>query len=77
MFGGALPFKDNCHEGRRDSRFYDLGYPARSFNNFWEAARESAYSRFLGGIHTQQDNDAGLKEGEIVGQNVNALHWLK
>jgi hypothetical protein len=40
-----------------------------------EAAEECAYSRFLSGIHTRQDNDAGLVQGKIIGQNVNALQW--
>jgi len=78
IFGDNFSFTDRSHEGHRrydDVRFYDLSYPARSFHSFWEAANECAYSRFLGGIHTQQDNEAGAQEGKVVGQNVNALHW--
>lgn len=80
LFGEPFPFTDNAHEGHRRfdfTRFYDLRYPARSFNSFWEAANECAYSRFLGGIHTQQDNDAGQLEGKLIGENVNALLWTK
>lgn len=80
LFGDSFSFTDNSHEGfrRYDSpRFLGLTYPARNFKSFWEAANECAYSRFLGGIHTQQDNDAGAKEGTSVGQNVNLLHWKK
>ena len=78
VFGNNFSFTDHSHEGKRrfdDPRFLNLRYPARSFNSFWEAAVECAYSRFLGGIHTQQDNIAGQLQGEIVGKNVNALHW--
>ena len=80
LFGESFPFTDHSHEGKRrndDPRFLDLTYPARSYSSFWEAANESAYSRFLGGIHTQQDNDVGQQEGRKVGENVNALQWTK
>jgi len=78
VYGNNFSFTDHSHEGYRrydDVRFLDLRYPARSFNSFWEAANECAYSRFLGGIHTQQDNDAGAAQGKVIGQNVNALRW--
>lgn len=80
IFGDNISFTDDSHQGHRrydDARFLDLVYPARSYNSFWEAANECAYSRFLGGIHTQQDNEAGLMEGQVVGNNVNALQWTK
>jgi hypothetical protein len=80
LFGDSFSFTDNCHEGFRrydDLRFMDLTYPARTFSSFWEAANESAYSRFLGGIHTQQDNDVAQDEGRKVGENVNALQWTR
>jgi len=80
LFGEPFSFTDHSHENYRrtdDLRFLDLTYPARSFTSFWEAANESAYSRFLGGIHTQQDNEIALQEGKKVGENVNALQWTK
>lgn len=81
LFGESFPFTDHSHEGKRryeaDPRFLDLTYPARSYSSFWDAANESAYSRFLGGIHTKQDNDVGQQEGKKVGENVNALNWKK
>ena len=80
LFGESFSFTDDSHVGYRrydDIRFLDLRYPARSFNSIWDAANECAYSRFLGGIHTQQDNEIGREEGIKVGNNVNALHWLK
>jgi hypothetical protein len=78
LFGASFSFTDSAHVGYRrydDVRFFDLRYPARSFSGFWEAANECAYSRFLGGIHTQQDNEVGQQLGMIVGSNVNALQW--
>ena len=77
LFGESFQFTDQSHEGRRDDdpRFLDLTYPARRYTSFWDAANESAYSRFLGGIHTQLDNDVGQQEGKKVGENVNALLW--
>jgi hypothetical protein len=78
LFGDNISFTDDSHEGHRrydDVRFLDLVYPARNYQSFWEAANECGYSRLLGGIHTKQDNETGLKEGQQVGNNVNALHW--
>jgi membrane-associated phospholipid phosphatase len=80
IFGDSFSFVDEVHEGKRrfdDVRFLDLTYPKRSFSSFWEAADECAYSRFLGGIHTQQDNDVAQDLGKQVGANVNALPWRK
>lgn len=78
LFGSNFSFTDSAHVGYRrydDIRFLNLRYPARSFSSFWEAADECAYSRFLGGIHTQQDNDVGQQLGKVVGANVNSLQW--
>jgi hypothetical protein len=80
VFGSSFAFTDDLHMGERrydDPRFLDLTYPARTFRSFKQAADECAYSRFLGGIHTQQDNDVGLAQGATIGQNVNALQWRK
>jgi len=80
LFGDNFSFTDDSYVGHRrydDVRFLDLTYPARSFTSFWDAAKECGYSRILGGIHTQQDNDVGQQEGTLVGQNVNALQWSK
>jgi hypothetical protein len=77
VYGESFPFTDYSQHGRKneDPRFLDLTFPARHYTSFWHAANESAYSRFLGGIHTQQDNDVGQQEGKKVGENVNALQW--
>jgi PAP2 superfamily len=80
LFGEPFSFTDDSHAGYRrydDVRFVDLRYPARSFSSIWEAANECAYSRFLGGIHTQQDNEVGQQEGRKVGENINALRWSR
>jgi PAP2 superfamily len=77
LYGNNFAFIDNTHEGRPDNALRGTAYKSRSFNSFWEAAEESAYSRFLGGIHARQDNEVGLAEGRKVGRNVNALAWRK
>ena len=80
LFGDNFAFTDSVHYNHRrfdDNRFFDLVYPPRSFTSFKQAADECAYSRFLGGIHTQQDNDAGAAQGVVIGNNVNALQWFK
>lgn len=77
LYGNNFAFTDNTHEGRPNNTLRGTAYKNRSFNSFWEAAEESAYSRFLGGIHARQDNEVGLVEGRKVGRNVNALAWRK
>jgi hypothetical protein len=80
LFGEPFAFTDNMYEGHRrydDIRFTDLTYSARSYKSFREAANECAYSRFLGGIHTMQDNNTGIQEGIKIGGNVAALKWRK
>jgi len=80
LFGEPFEFTDDIYVGHRrfdDIRFTGLTYPARSFTSFREAANECAYSRFLGGIHTPQDNATGIQEGIKIGGNVNALQWRK
>lgn len=80
LFGEPFSFTDDSNAGHRrydDVRFSELRYPARRFSSIWEAANECAYSRFLGGIHTQQDNEVGQREGRKVGENINALQWSR
>jgi PAP2 superfamily len=77
LYGTDFKFVDNSHQGRQKDPLTLLEFKNRTFNSFWEAAEESAYSRFLGGIHTRSDNDTGLAEGRKIGQNVNALKWKK
>ncbi|MES1216950.1 MAG: vanadium-dependent haloperoxidase [Bacteroidota bacterium] len=76
LFGDNFTFVDNTNEG--GWRFKPISRQllfTRSFNNFWKSAVETGYSRILGGIHTKQDNETGLAEGKLVGENINNLNW--
>ncbi len=75
VFGTDFAFVDDSHVNRVRDTKRNVDFKARSFKTLWSAAEESAYSRFLGGIHTFQDNDTGLKEGRKIGQNINSLQW--
>ena len=77
LFGESFKFTDISHVGRPRDAKRNVDFKARTYNSFWESAEESAYSRFLGGIHTRQDNETGLVEGRRVGRNINALKWKK
>lgn len=75
-FGNNFAFTDDSHIGRAPE-FGTIAFKARKFSSFYETAEESALSRFLGGIHTRQDNEVGLKEGKKIGRNVAALKFKK
>ncbi len=75
LYGDNTPFVDDTHAGRPRDRMYDVAYKPRKYQSFWQAAEETAYSRFLGGIHTRQDNQVGLAEGAKVGGHINGLAW--
>ncbi|WP_229311212.1 vanadium-dependent haloperoxidase [Larkinella soli] len=77
LYGESFAFTDDSHVSRVRDPKRNIDLKARSFSSFWEAAEESALSRFLGGIHTRQDNETGLREGRKIGRNVNALPWKK
>ncbi|MBC8152166.1 MAG: vanadium-dependent haloperoxidase [Bacteroidetes bacterium] len=77
LYGDSFAFTDDSHVGRVRDVGRKVDFKARSYNSFMEAAQESALSRFLGGIHTRQDNDTGLAEGKLLGRNVNRLNWTK
>jgi len=50
---------------------YDyLGFPARSYNSFYEMGKEMADSRVFGGIHYQASCDKGLRQGKKVARNI-------
>lgn len=59
---GALPFTDDTHAA--------LGYPARSFDSFDEAAEEAAVSRLYGGIHFRDGIDLGVDQGRCIGDTI-------
>lgn len=76
-FGKQFTFTDRAHEDRERDEVRDTDFVMRSFDSFWEAAQETADSRFYGGIHTQQDNEVGLEEGAKIARNVLQLNWKK
>lgn len=65
LFGQNFAFTDDTHAG--------LGYPARSFSSFYEAADEAAISRLYGGIHYRSAIDLGVDQGRAIGRIVSAL----
>lgn len=77
IYGDNFAFTDDSHSGRLRDATRNTDFKARSFKSLWEAAEESAWSRFLGGIHTRQDNETGLREGRNIGRNINSLNWTK
>jgi hypothetical protein len=76
VFGENFSVVDNTYEKRLPD-FANIPYAMRQFDNIWATAEECAYSRFLGGIHTRQDNEAGTKQGKNIGNNVVSLSWKK
>ncbi|WP_282048941.1 phosphatase PAP2 family protein [Maribacter aquivivus] len=74
-FGKEFTFTDKAHEGRERDELKETDFVIRSFNTFWEAALETADSRFYGGIHTQLDNEVGLEKGVEIAKNIYALEW--
>jgi PAP2 superfamily len=70
-------FVDNAHVGRPRDGLRNVEFKARTYHSFWQVAEETANSRFFGGIHTRQDNQAGQDAGVLIGKNVNALPWKK
>ncbi|ARK11300.1 vanadium-dependent haloperoxidase [Fibrella sp. ES10-3-2-2] len=77
LYGSSYTFTDDSHVGRVRDAKRNVDFKARTFRSFWEAAEESGFSRILGGIHTRQDNEVGLREGRSIGQNINALRWKR
>ncbi len=75
LYGNEFTFIDSAHVGRKRDELREVDFVARTFNTFWEVAEETANSRFYGGIHTPQDNDVGLKGGQVIAGNVNELVW--
>ena len=74
-FGKEFTFTDRAHENRERDELKDTDFVIRSFDNFWDAAQETADSRFYGGIHTQLDNEVGLEKGIDIAKNIYALEW--
>lgn len=75
LYGEPFHFTDSAHVGRAPDELRGIAFRARTFDSFWAVAIETADSRFYGGIHTDQDNEVGLDNGQRIAQNVNALRW--
>jgi hypothetical protein len=70
-------FTDSSHVNRERDHVRDVDFVPRTFSDFWSVAKETADSRFYGGIHTPQDNEVGLEEGRKIAGHVNQLKWKK
>ena len=77
LYGDKFSFTDSAHAFRKRDEIRNADFKVRHFNSFLEVADETAKSRFYGGIHTPQDNQAGLQKGEEIATNINRLHWKK
>lgn len=77
LYGEKFSFTDDSHVGRKRDELRNVDFKARHFESFWQVAEETANSRFYGGIHTPQDNEAGLIKGKEVAQNIIQLKWKK
>ena len=65
QFGDDVRFVDDFHVGR--------GFDPRSYDSFWQAADEAAFSRLVGGIHFRSGIENGVLEGRCVAERVLAL----
>ena len=68
---------DSAHVGRERDHVRNIEFKARSYKSIWEVAKETADSRFYGGIHTRQDNKVGMEQGAIIAKNIINLNWKK
>ncbi len=77
LFGPNCTIIDSTHVGRKRDELRNVDFKVRKYSSFWEIANETANSRFYGGIHTRQDNEAGLIKGKEIGENIIKLKWRK
>jgi PAP2 superfamily len=70
VFGENFAFTDDTNTFIPKDELHNVEYKARQYQSFWEAAEETAMSRFYGGIHTKYDNEIGKQEGTKIGQNI-------
>jgi hypothetical protein len=75
VFGTKFSLIDDTYSTREPDFVIPIEYRPRKFNTIWETAEECAQSRFLGGIHTPQDNLEGQKQGKLIGRNISNLDW--
>lgn len=76
-FGDEFNFVDSTHYGRKRDGLRNVDFIPRSYHSFKQVAKEIADSRFYGGIHTPQDNEAGIEKGKIIASNILNLHWSR
>ncbi len=77
LYGNNFSFSDSAHVGRPRDEIRNTDFKARHYTSFWQAAEETANSRFYGGIHIPQDNQRGLEKGKEIANNIDHLHWKK
>ncbi len=77
LFGDKMNITDDTHQGRNRDEVRNVDFKVRHFTSFSQIAEEVAMSRFYGGIHTPQDNEAGLKKGKEIAENILGLQWKK
>lgn len=75
LYENNTVFVDSAHAGRERDHVRDTDFIPRKYNSIWEVAEETAHSRFLGGIHTPQDNRVGIEQGKIIAKNINNMPW--
>ncbi len=69
FFGDNVSFVDDTHGNQP-------GLRNRSFNSFYDAADEAAWSRMYGGIHFTSGIVNGVEQGILVGQEVlSTIHF--
>jgi hypothetical protein len=69
MFGDEYTFTDHTHDER------DM--VARTFTSFSAMAEETAMSRLYAGIHYRSAIELGLEQGYCIGEQVNALQFMR
>ena len=70
LYGDEFAFEDTTE--------LEYGLPVRSFKSFIHASEEAAISRLYGGIHYMMAIDAGVSQGQKVGDFINSkLQTLK
>ena len=67
IFGETFPLVDNTYENRVPD-FNNIQYRSRKYPNIQATATECAYSRFLGGIHTDRTTKPEVNKAIRLGK---------
>jgi hypothetical protein len=70
LFGDNYKFTDNSYNNL-------VGFKARSFNSFEEAAIEAGDSRVYCGVHYRKTSEMSLAHGKVIAQNIHKLKFKK